>query len=116
MDALFAVLAAFTVVGAVVTKTVDLIRNLVDKADTFPKWVWNVAAFAVGVAYALGWSVNLAPAVVGLVPALAGHTSSLQGTSGELLTGVLAGGFAGFLHELMDVLSGVASRAHAQAG
>jgi hypothetical protein len=110
------VLALLVMYGAVVTKTVDLVRNLLDKDDSWPKWSWNVAAFAVGVAYALGWQLDASASIAALVPALAEHAARLEGVAGQVLTGLLAGGAAGGLHEVFDALSGVASRAHSTGG
>lgn len=115
MDPFFAVLASFAVVALLVTKSVDTIRNLIDKDDSMPKVTWNVVAFAVGVAYCVGWQVDLSASAIALVPALAAHADRLHGITGQVLTGLLAGGFAGFWHEALDALSGVASRAHAAA-
>jgi hypothetical protein len=52
------VVAVATVFAIVVTKSVDLIRNLVGKAVTAPKWVWNVCALGLGIAMAVVWRVN----------------------------------------------------------
>lgn len=115
MDQFFAVLASLTVLGATVTKVTDFVRNFLDKDDSWPKWAWNVVPIAVGLVFALGWQVDLSAPLIALVPALAEHATRLEGVAGQVLTGLLLGGFAGFLHELFDALSGVASRAHAQA-
>lgn len=116
MEGFFAVMASFGVVAILITKSTDLIRNFADTGDTWPKVSWNIVPLLVGVAYCVGWQVNLSGALIALVPALAAHADRLQGTSGQVLTGLLAGGFAGFFHELFDSLSGIASRAHAAAG
>jgi hypothetical protein len=92
-----------------VTKIVDFARNAFDKEDTFPYWTWNVVALAVGLAFALGWQLNLAGQAAALVPALAG-TGRLDGIAGQVLTGLLIGGGSGFFHELLDALSGVAAK------
>lgn len=104
------VLASLLAVGAVVTKTVDFIRNLADPDDSYPKWVWNLAAFAVGIAYCLGFQVDLSGAILALVPALVPHSDRLTGVAGQVFTGLLAGGAAGFAHEVFDALSGIAKR------
>jgi type III secretory pathway component EscT len=92
-----------------VTKIVDMIRNLPwFKGKAVGSWVWNVVAFVVGLGIAVGWRHDLSPAAVALVPALANlHLSSMVG---EVLTGVVIGGGAGFFHELLDSLSSVANR------
>lgn len=88
-----------------VTKVVDLIRNV---TGTAPKWVWNVVALGVGLVVAFGWEKDLTGAAFALVPALKDqHVSEFLG---RLLTGIVIGGAAGFWHELLDALSGVAKR------
>jgi hypothetical protein len=116
MEGFAALLALFAGYGAVVTKSVDLARNLFDGTDSAPPWVWNVAAFAVGVAYALGWQLDASASILALVPALAENSERLQGVAGQVLTGLLAGGAAGGMHEVFDALSGVASQTHSRAG
>src|SRR3990170_3424650 len=97
-----AVLTVLLAYGAVVTKTVDLARNLIDKNDSMPKATWNVAAFVIGVAYALGWQLDASVSILALVPALSEQADRLSGVAGQVLTGLLAGGAAGFLHEVFD--------------
>lgn len=100
-----------------ITKVVDFIRNLPwFKGKAVGSWVWNAVAFVAGVALCLGWQKNFAGDLMRLVPALAADADHLGGFSGQLLSGLLLGGLAGFGHELLDALSGIASRAHAQAG
>ncbi len=55
------VVAVATVFAIVVTKSVDLIRNVVSQAMTTapPKWIWNVCALGLGIAMALAWRVNM---------------------------------------------------------
>jgi hypothetical protein len=96
--------------GAVVTKSTDFVRNVIDKGDTFPKWVWNVAALVIAVAYAVGWQLDASAAILALIPAMAKNATALTGFPGEVLTGLLAFGAAGFLHEAFDALSGIAKR------
>jgi len=109
------VIAAFAALSLTVTKSVDLARNLFDGNATAPPVTWNVVALVIGVAYCLGWQIDLSAQVLSLVPALAPHSARLAGVTGQVLTGFLAGGGAGFFHELLDALSGVAKRARAQA-
>ena len=116
MDGFAAVIASVGTLSLVVTKTVDFIRNLVDKDDSAPTYVWNLAALGVGLGFALGWQIDLSASVAALVPALAVHADRLSGIAGQVLTGFALGAAAGFWHELLDALSGVASRAHAAAG
>jgi hypothetical protein len=105
--------AVVGVIGALslgVTKVVDFLRNVLDKADTYPKYVWNIVAFVVGIAFAVGWHQNITEQLTALVPALA--DVQVDGVPGEIITGIVIGGFAGFWHELLDALSGVATRTH----
>jgi hypothetical protein len=100
-----AVLAIIVGLSLTVTKVVDTIRNVADKNGTAPKWVWNVAAFTVGVLFCVGWEKNIAGDLLRLVPAFAADADNLKGFWGYLLSGLVLGGFAGFGHELMDNLS-----------
>jgi hypothetical protein len=112
-----AVLALISGLSLVITKVVDFIRNLPWFKDKFVgSWVWNAVAFVAGIALCVGWNKNFVGDLMRVVPALAGDADSLKGFSGELLSGMLLGGLSGFAHELLDALSGVASRAHTQAG
>ena len=99
--------------GAVVTKSTDFVRNVLDTNDTYPKWVWNVAAFAIAVGYAVGWQLDASAAILSLVPAFKNSAEALTGFPGQVLTGLAAFGAAGFLHEAFDALSGIASRSRA---
>jgi Na+/H+ antiporter NhaD/arsenite permease-like protein len=110
-----AVLAAVLALGAVVTKSVDLVRNVIDRDDSLPPATWNVAAFLIGIIYCVGWQIDLSAAILALVPALAEQSSRLTGVAGQVLTGVLAGGAAGFAHELFDNLSAGAYKKRAEA-
>jgi len=110
-----AVLAAILVLGAAVTKTVDLVRNTVDKDASMPPATWNVLAFVVGVAYCVGWQIDLSAAILGLVPSLADQTSRLTGVAGQVLTGLLAGGASGFAHDLFQNLSAGAAMKRTKA-
>ena len=105
-----AVIAIVFALSLTVTKTVDLIRNLVDKGDTWPKWSWNVAALVVGIGFCLGWEKNFAQDLLRMVPAFAKDTDNLAGFGGYLLSGFILGGLSGFGHELLDYLSSGAKR------
>lgn len=104
---------ALVTLSLVVTKVTDLVRNLIDKDDTLPKWLWNVVPVVIGVSFALGWQIDLTLAAFKLVPALA--NARLTGVAGQVLTGFVLGGLAGGGHEVLDWLSGLASNAHAKA-
>jgi hypothetical protein len=110
-------LAAIGALSLTVTKVVDLIRNLPWFKDKWiGSWVWNVVALIVGLAFALGWQISIAGPLVALVPALADHAANFTGTMGQVLTGALIGGAAGFWHDLLHALSAVAGKNDALAG
>jgi hypothetical protein len=97
-----------TVFAMVVTKVVDLLRNMFDTTPPKrPKWLWNVLALALGVAVALVWHVNMLDNFTSTAP---------QGVFGQLLTGLAIAGAASGWHELFDTLSGTAKNAKAGAG
>lgn len=99
-----------------VTKVVDFIRNAADKdGRLIGSWVWNVVAFGSGVAFTVGWQLNLGPQLLALVPALADKASVLSGLSGQILTGLLVGGGAGFWHEILAALSSIQTKNEAFA-
>jgi len=84
-----------------VSKVVDFVRNLFgDNEPNVPGWAWNILAFVVGVAAALGWGINLLSAVVATVPALADKAGT-NDLLGQVLTGLILGGMAGFWHDKM---------------
>lgn len=97
VSALVAALVLAGPVSIAVTKLVDFLRNLLDENNSFPPWVWNVAAFVIGIAVCLGWGINLMDGIVSTIPALA-EGDTLTGTAGTVLTGLLVGGAAGFWH------------------
>jgi len=104
-------LAAVGALSLTVTKVVDFIRNLPWFKDKWlGSWVWNAVALIVGLALCLGWQISIAGPLVALVPALAQHASSFTGVAGQILTGLVIGGGAGFFHDLLHALSAVASR------
>jgi hypothetical protein len=112
MEEAFTAFTAFLIaalpIAVSVTKVVDLIRNLFGTAEpNIPRWVWNVLAFVIGVAFCLGWNFNLFEPLVAAVPAL--KDSDLgAGSFGEVLTGIAIGGMAGFWHEKLDEWSAIA--------
>jgi hypothetical protein len=99
-----AYLAVILALGITVTKAVDLIRNAIDPRDAVPKFVWNVAAFGVGIIFCLGWSVDIVNPGLALIPALGGKTI-VGSTAAEVLSGFVLGGVSGFWHEALDALS-----------
>lgn len=109
------VIATLAALSLTVTKIVDFFRNLLDAGNKYPRWAWNVAGLVIGLVFALGWQINVAAALMALVPALAEHSADLDGVSGQVLTGFIIGMGAGFWHELLDALSSVATKNQALA-
>lgn len=99
--ALIALAAVALPLSVGVAKVVDFIRNLFgDRQTSVPSWVWNVVAFVVGIAAAVGWGINLLTAVVASIPALADKAGT-NDLAGQILTGLILGGMAGFWHDKM---------------
>lgn len=91
--------------AAVVTKLVDLVRKLDTQDNPQLKPLWLVLSMVFGVAIAVIWEVN------GLQESgFAGESTRLQGVAGQVLTGLLVGGFGSGWHELFDALSSSAKR------
>jgi hypothetical protein len=90
-------------------KTVSFIRNAVDSGGKFPTYVWNLLAMVVGVAMAIGWELNLAPAVLALIPHFA-TSSALDGTAGQILSGLAIGGASGFAYGILQALEATVTR------
>jgi hypothetical protein len=114
VEAAFTTLTTFLIaalpLAVGVTKVVDAVRNLIDSDDSFPKFVWNLVAFVVGVAFCLGWNFNLFAPLVESIPALK-DSGLADGTAGEVLTGVAIGAMGGFWHEKLDEWSAKAKAA-----
>jgi hypothetical protein len=101
--AIAAIAALILVAGPLavgVAKVTDFVRNLADKTDKWPHWVWNVVPIVIGVAVCVGWGINLLNAVVSAIPALQEQSGS-NDFMGQVLTGVLVGAMAGFWHDKM---------------
>lgn len=114
LAALVAALVAIGPLAIATTKVVDLIRNLVDGGDRAPKWVWNVVSFAVGIAIAYGWDVNVLGPVAEAIPRLSG-SGFLSGLGGDLLTGIVIGGAGGLWHDKFQQWSAAAAASRAVA-
>jgi hypothetical protein len=99
-----AYLAVILALSITVTKAVDLIRNATDPNAKAPKVFWNIAAFGVGIAFCLGWSVDVINPGLALIPALSGKTI-VGSVAAQILSGFVIGGAAGFWHEALDALS-----------
>jgi hypothetical protein len=91
----------FVAISAMVTKLVDLVRNVADSGDTLPKWVWNIVAFGIGIVAALLGDLN----------ALGDLVKNIDATTAQVLTGLAIGGGASGFHELFDLLSSKATAA-----
>lgn len=105
--ALTAFLIAAVPLALLVTKAVDTTRNLIDGGDSFPKVVWNVAAFVFGLVLCLGWQFNPVAGLAAAIPALS-DSSALTGVAGQILSGLAIGAMAGFWHEKLDLWSSTA--------
>lgn len=118
LEALVAFVIAVGPMAITVTKIVDTIRNAFDSGGSAPPVVWNLTAFAVGVGVALLWQFNFVIPLLQAVPALANHTSNLEGIAGQVLTGLGIGAVASGWHEKFDELSSKAklNRLHAPTG
>lgn len=107
MTGFAAVLVTLGALALTVEKIVSFVRNAVGRdasgVDKWPTWVWNVFALLVGLGFALGWQLNLAPAIVGLIPAVK-DSSALDGTSGQVLTGLAIGAASGFAYGVLQAL------------
>jgi flagellar biosynthesis protein FliR len=98
------VVATATVFAIVVTKSVDMIRNMFDTSPPrVPKQVWNALALGLGIATALIWRINI-------LDNYSSPTSFVQGVSGQILTGLAIGATASGYHELFDALSSGAKK------
>lgn len=100
------VVAVATIFAMVVTKTVDLIRNVFGSfvEGLVAKATWNAAALGLGVAMALTWRVNI-------LDNYSDPDSVVQGAFGQILTGLAIGGASSGYHEFFDLLSSTAKRA-----
>jgi hypothetical protein len=100
------IVASATLFATVVTKAVDMLRNMFDKEGKAPKWVWNVVSFALGITVALIWKINLLDNF---------GTTGINGVSGQVFTGLAIAGSASGYHELFDTLSSTAKKGKASA-
>jgi hypothetical protein len=107
MEGFSVVIAVIAGLALTTTKITDFIRNVLDKSDTYPKYVWNIVAFVVGIALCVGWQHSFINDLFHQVPALA--TVNLTGNMGYVLSGLIVGGGSGAFHEVLDALSGVAT-------
>ena len=80
-----------------VTTATDMVRNLFDKADTAPKWTWNVVSGVIAILIPFVFNVEAAD-----VPAALRF--GVEGVGLQLWTGLMLWGGSKFGHELMDRL------------
>lgn len=104
-----ALLVTLGALALTVEKVVSGVRHIIDASGKFPTVVWNILALAVGIGFALGWQLNLAPAIVGLIPAVK-DSGALEGTSGQLLTGLAIGAASGFFYGVLQALEATVHR------
>ena len=102
-------LALIVGLALAVEKTVSAIRHVVDPNGKVPTVAWNLVSFAVGIGAAVGWHRTIVPAVFAAVPALQ-HSTALQGLSGEILSGAILGGLAGFGFGILQALEATVHR------
>ncbi len=93
-----------------ITKLVDFLRDTFDKTDKLPRFTWIVAAFVIALAICLGFEVNIIGGFFKELPAFSG-SSSMDGVSGQILTGIGLAGAASYWHERMDLASSTAKAA-----
>jgi hypothetical protein len=98
------VVAMVTVLGLVVTKLVDTVRNAVDPGGMrVPKVAWNLLAFAVGIFMAVVYDINVLHEL--------GVDTALKALGGEIVTGFIIGSAGSGWHEVLDLFSS-ASKDH----
>lgn len=112
--ALAAVVLVAGPLSVAVTYVVDFLRNLGDRDDGWPPWVFQALALLLGVGMAFGWGINLLQAVVAAVPALSDKAGT-QNELGILLTGLLIGSMAGLWHDKLQSWSAWAQARRAVA-
>ena len=88
----------FAIMGIIITKVIDFLRNAFDKEDRIPKAWWNLAAFALG--------IGLAYAVCGVAFVHSKLGLPDEGCTDQVLIGLGFGAVSGFWHELLDALGG----------
>lgn len=98
MEALTLLAAAFGV-----TTATDMVRNAFDKANTAPKWTWNLVSLIFAIAVPFFFNVEAADVPGGL-------RFGVTGAWLQVWTGLAIWGLSKFGHEFMDRLS---PKAHA---
>lgn len=92
-------LIAFGILGLVINRAVDFLRNAFDKTDRIPKAYWLLAPWALGIL--LSWLICLDHTLTAYL-----HLDMQHGCTSVVLAGLGFGSVAGFWHELMSRLSG----------
>ena len=101
-------LTSTTALALLVTKLVDLVRNVVDPGGTKKqlKWLWVLLALVLGMAIALLFGLD--------VFQMFEHNKTAT-VAGQVLTGLGIGATGSGWHEVLDALSGTAKVTHAAA-
>ena len=81
--------SVFLAAAATVTKAVDFLRNAIDSGGVAPKWLWNIAAFVLGIVAAWVGDLNIMP----------------DQSVGQVVTGLAIGAAASGFHEVFDFFS-----------
>lgn len=97
--------------AVLVTKGVDLIRNLFDPKVKAPSWTWNIVAFGIGAGMCIGWQVNPVGSLAHAIPALANGTR-FNGVAGQVLSGLAVGAMGGLWHEKLSAWSAISGPAN----
>lgn len=88
-------LSVFLAASATVTKAVDFLRNAFDEKGVAPGYVWNLAAFGLGIAISYLSNIDI----------YIGHDFS------HVITGLALGASASGFHEVFDFFSSKADAA-----
>lgn len=86
-----------TSIGLVITKLVDMLRNLIDPDDTKPKAWWNISSAVLGVGVCVIWRIDVITGVLG--------ESRLGEWPALILSGLVVGAVGSGWHEGLDWLS-----------
>jgi hypothetical protein len=97
-------LTSTTAFALLVTKLVDFTRNMFDKDQHVPKWVWNALPLGLGLIMALVFDLD--------VFRMFEHNGTAE-WAGRILTGLGIGATGSGWHEVLDALSGTAKVTHA---
>ena len=110
------IVVAFGPLAIGLTKLVDGIRSIVDRSPEtpWPDWVWILVAMVIAIASAIGFEINVADALIKTVPAF-DQTTVLEGTWGQVVTGIGMAGMASYWHTNMKLKSSRSAESKANA-